>query len=278
MEQLEFDSSIPSLPYAIDALLDSLTDENMGFAELAETISHFPDIVSRLIVLANSAWASPTETIVDLQRVCARLGFSMVRSISIAMVISGAFNPERCKGFIPQRYWTTSLLAAQLIPVLISNSSLRPVTGLESIKTASLLHNIGILWLADNLPNETSQAFTAVHRDPNLSLREALQRYAGMDYCLVGGCLCRAWRFPDLLLLSLEHQANLEYRGDLQDEVHLVGAAARMVSSISVNDREPVIALLAKRIGVNAEQADAIYGFLDLQQGAAQGMARTLFS
>ncbi len=277
MRRLEADSSIPSLPYAVDVLLDSLADENMDFSHLAETVGNFPDITARLIFLANSAWACPTKAIVELERVCARLGFSMVRSISIAMVVSSAFDASRCPGFVPERYWTTALLSARLIPMLIRRGHLSPLQSPESLTTAGLLHNIGLLWLADNMPDQTSQALAAVEADPTISLRDALLDTAGLDYCMVGACMARVWQFPDLLVVSMENHADPHYRGELQDEVHLVGSAARMVSSLKLEDSNETVAALASNLGVSSQDTDSLYEFLKAQQVSVGEMARTLF-
>ncbi len=276
MRRLEADSSIPSLPYAVDELLDSLSDEKMGFRELAHTVSHFPDICSRLIFLANSAWASPMEAIADLERVCARLGFSLVRSISIAMVISSAFDVSRCPGFSPERYWTSSLLSARLLPILKKRTRIEPDSTLETVSTACLLHNIGLLWLADNLPAETAKALSGYDANPQKSLRDNLLDVCDLDFGVVGACMASAWGFPQSLVLAMEHQFDADYSGELQNDVKLVGASTCLVADLHHSNCEERDKRL-EDLGVNDSEVESLIEFMIVQERILGDMAKSLF-
>ncbi|MFV9615600.1 MAG: HDOD domain-containing protein, partial [Gammaproteobacteria bacterium] len=103
---------IPILPPGVSILFKTLTDDSIGFIELARIIEKFPSIAARLIAVANSSWSSPVTPITSLEMACSRLGFDVVRSTSIALAVAAPFDSNRCPAFNAKYFWTTSLLAA----------------------------------------------------------------------------------------------------------------------------------------------------------------------
>ncbi len=142
---------LPSLPAGAPYLLKSLTNENIDFAELASVVEKFPGIAGKLISLVNSAWSAPATEVTSLEDTCSRLGLGVVRSTSIALAVAAPFNSTRCPSFDLEYYWCSVLLAADAASRLAGvSSSIRdfePATA----RAAGLLHNLGLLWLADRL-------------------------------------------------------------------------------------------------------------------------------
>ena len=77
----------------------------------------------KLISLANSVWSAPTDEVSSLENACARLGFGVVRSTSIAIAVAAPFNPSTCPAFDLEYYWCSVLLTADVASRLVSVSS-----------------------------------------------------------------------------------------------------------------------------------------------------------
>ena len=232
MIDIEHGEQIPALSAGVTDLLRALTDEQITFAELREKISHFPSITSRILFLANSAWAAPLVPISSLDLACSKVGISVIRSVSLAMSIAAPFNPVRCKGFDSRTYWLSSLLVAETAKILATKVNSIPEECHSSLHTAGVLHNIGLIWLADRFPQLTSTALTNARIHPQQSIGVALHQHAGLGYADISGKLAEAWNFPELLVTTLTHHNNAKYNGPHADAVHTIGLATKLVDQL----------------------------------------------
>lgn len=108
LEQAKENTNLPSLSKNINKLLQSITDPNKNYKQLAEIVMQFPEISTRLIFLANSAWTAPKTPITSVEQACSILGHSIVKSISFGVSISSAFDTRKCPNFKANHFWYTS--------------------------------------------------------------------------------------------------------------------------------------------------------------------------
>jgi len=197
---------LPVLPPGVRYLLDALSDENMDFVELAKVMGRFPSIAARIISVANSAWSSPVAKIDSLEMACARLGFGVVRSMAIALAVSAPFDLHACPAFAPEHFWTSAMLSADgaewLVPLMTSGQVLEPQTA----RTAGLLHNLGLLLLADRMPEQTNAALAAAAPGVERAVMARIREQCGIGYDEAGGCLGAAWELPPMLVDAMRHR------------------------------------------------------------------------
>lgn len=270
--------NLPSLTKNIHVLMQSLADENMDYRQLAEVIKHYPDITARLIFLANSPWSAPISPISSIAQACSRLGVPIVKSISIAMSIAFSFDTRKCPFFSKVQFWTTSLLVAEGASMLASKIP-DHATDLGLVQTAGVLHNLGLLWLADNLPVETDKAFQMITGEScSLSVIDALRQCTGTDYCEIGGMIARHLKFPDILIATMENHLNPGYQGPSCEISLLVGSAAYMASALCKQaDEIPAIPQL-ELLGLDSSTQTLTYQKLSSNFEKTCGLAKTLFS
>ena len=268
---------VPVLPKGAPYLLNSVTDENISFIELAQIVERFPTIAGQLIALANSAWSSPVNTISSLVMACSRLGFDVVRSTSIALAVSAPFNPSRCPGFNAEDFWTSALMtadaASRLAPEVSSLGGLEPSTA----RTAGLLHNLGLLWLADGLPDEVNQAISLTKQHPPKSLGQALSELIGIDDAQAGGYLGSVWNLPQQFVMAMAHCFEPNFRGSHWETANLVGMAVCLVSAVRQDAPCPVLDIRLQRLGIGTSAAEKVFLQLQRQFEKIQDLAETLF-
>ncbi len=270
---------LPVLPPGVPYLLKALADENIDFQELEIILGRFPSIVARLLSLANSSWVSPQVPVTSLKWACSLSGQNLVRSVSIALSVSSPFDPTRCPGFDSEHFWCTALLAADGAVLLASSTESNKTFDARALHTAGLLHNLGLLWLADNKPKETARAFRLVAADDEKHVAQCLQDIVGMDYCEVGGCLGRAWSLPDIFVTIMEHQGNSNYTGVNWWDSTVVGVAANMVSArLKGLDCPPEDSLRLEQLNIKRAQRDEVYVQLIEKMNDTRELARILFS
>ncbi len=276
LQRLNF-KHIPVLPPGAPYLLKALTDESLSFVELAEVIERYPTIAARLISLANSAWSSPVSEIQSTEMACSRLGFDVVRSASIALAVSAPFDTSRCPDFDTRFFWCTSLLAADgvswLSKVMKSGDIEHP-----SARAAGLVHNLGLLLLADQMPDEVDQAIKLITKDENMQLGEALLYILGFDHCDAGRELGVAWEMPELLVNALDYRLDEENQDDAADIAILVDITVSMLRSLQHSRPWAIPQAQLERLQISQADASEVFERLSSQLPEVQELAHTLFS
>lgn len=271
-------TQLPTLPHGLPYLLQILAAENLNNRSLAKIIAHFPSIATRLIFVANSAWAAPRVPIENLDLACARLGLSLVQGISIALCVTSSFDTKHCVAFDFERCWATALLVADGAAGLKSCLPKPNAVDEKTLHTAGLLHNLGLLCLAGKCPEKTSQALEMAAADDHVSTLEALRATVGTDYCEVGGVLGRAWSLPPVLVTVMEQHHNPVYAGPEFQSALLVGYAAEMVSALSHGIEYRPKTSRERHSTFNSSDLDEVYLMLTDKLDEYRELARTLFA
>lgn len=229
---------IPALQAGVPQLLKKLSQDDVELTELSNAIAEFPSISSRLLFLANSAWSAPVVPIDNIQLACSKLGLSVIRSVSIALSIATPFNPLLCKTFEPYRYWLNALMVGDITRSLASEIEAIPESQTATLQTAGILHNIGLLWLADRLPSETARALSDYLSNPLVSLDHHLSNHCNFGYCAVNGKLASAWNFPPLLHNAIQYHNSPEFNGDFYQQTHTIGLATAICEHLLIEDSQ----------------------------------------
>lgn len=277
LDTLAQGARLPVLPSGTIHLLSRLADENLLHDELAAMLEQFPTITARLLSVANSPWSAPSVPVDSLQVACARLGFETVRAITIAITVSAPFNPLRCVEFDARRYWCSALLVADA-----AEHVARLVRGTEAIevptaRTAGLLHNLGLLWLADCLPLKTGEALRAVAEDETgtLTVNRALCGTCGIGHNDAGVALADAWNLPGTVRAAMNYHDPLNVDPTMKGLTRIIASAAGMVSQLYRQDPVPVHPAFGG-LDLDVDELNRIYGILRTNFITRQRLAETL--
>ncbi len=276
-ELIHSGTQLSVLPAAVPELLAVLGDEEISFPELAKKIAEFPTVAARLMFLANSSWAAPVAEITSLEMACAKLGLALVKSVSISLAIAAPFDPGKCPAFRSDRFWSTALLVAEGAAALARRSDQFGEEALGSVHTAALLHNLGLLWLADNMPEAANGAFEQTNENPELSLAEVLRAHCGADHARIGGCLAQAWEFPAMIESAMQNHLDADYAGAHWQIALVTGLAAAMAHcldhQLEYRLEDPRVA----RLGIEPAEAVEVFEHLEQRHERVREMVRVLF-
>jgi HD-like signal output (HDOD) protein len=187
--------SVPSLPSLYAELLKEMRSEDASLERAGEIVAKDPGMSAKMLHLVNSAFfglqrqiASPTEAVVYL-------GIETIKTLVLCLQVFSQFDPAKIRacnlGQVWQHSWQTGVMARRLCAAEARNAKLA-----EQAFTAGLLHDIGKLVLAANLP-EIYQAACVLAQHKGITQTEMELETFGSSHAQVGGFLLGLWGLPD---------------------------------------------------------------------------------
>ncbi len=278
VEQKLSGEALPVLPANTTRLLKNLADDDIDIERLTQTIELFPSISGRLVALANSAWSAPVEEITSLERAIARLGLAVVKSTSLAMAIASPFDKNKCPEFDTVYFWYCSFLTAEiathihgLMPDMLRHD-------VATLRTAGLIHNLGLLLLADKYPVVVSTAIRQKQAGEYSSLIDALTAELGFDYTHAGRYLAISWSMPPVLTRVLASYPDSDFNGLYWEEVNAVGLANSIALDVQDKQQRTLEDPRLVRLGVSIDDVQQLYARFEIEKENMQQLAEELFS
>ncbi len=214
---------LPSLPAVVSDLLASFANDDIDIEHVARQIAHDQALAARVLRVANSSFYGLQNKVATIHEAVVVLGFRAVRSMVLAIGMSGLLRADRCRGFDANAYQLHGIGVAMAALELAGPAGVNRDLGF----TAGLLHDIGKLALAANFPVEYAEVL--VYRKKHDCFTVVAERdLLGIDHCEVGGLLAEAWHFPAALREAVTgHHAPAANTADsLANLVHVADVTA----------------------------------------------------
>jgi putative nucleotidyltransferase with HDIG domain len=199
--QLKKLPSPPELFFRIAQALDAAE----SLDTIGDLIGRDVAITAKLLQLVNSAAFGLGSRISDPQEAVLHLGLETTKSLILLAHCFSYFNDLKARDFSADELWQHSLRVSQLAAA-IATAEKASVEVIEACRTAGLLHDLGKIGLAANLPKQFSEA-VALSRAENVPLWEAETRVLGASHAEAGAALLATWGLvPELVeALALHH-------------------------------------------------------------------------
>ncbi len=185
---------LPSPEESYGRVVQELQSPNADLATVAELIAQDPAMAARVLQLANSAaYGLPTEDADPRAAVC-ELGLANVRSLLLLAHTYSNFSKAAGAGFSVSELWRHSQATARLAAALARADGADAAAATQAA-TAGLLHDLGKLALAVNLPDHWRRVVELVKAGA-LPSWQAEQQVFGTTHGEVGGWLLGVWGLP----------------------------------------------------------------------------------
>jgi HD-like signal output (HDOD) protein/ActR/RegA family two-component response regulator len=212
--------TVPSLPALYVELMKEMRAESASLQKAGEIIARDPGMTAKILQLANSAYLGYTRQVSCPEEAILYLGVETIKALVLSLQIFTYFDRARIKAFNLVQLWKHSCGTGGLAKriCLAENQDSRIV---EQAFTGGVLHDIGKLVLAANLPDQYQEACSlALIR--NLTITEAEQEVFGASHADVGGFLLNLWGLPDAVVESVA----LHHRPDRSHHLHFTPTTA----------------------------------------------------
>ena len=198
--------SLPSAPLLYIQLTKELRKPNVHVSQVAEIIQQDTGMSAKLLQVVNSAFFGFAASIADVQEAVARLGFQTIKSLAL---MAGAFNTpsalKKIDGFSLDELQRHSLYSASLAKRLLTDQVEK-----DYAVTAALLHDLGKLVLASQMPEQLAAVLEIVRSDGR-PLIEVEKQIIGASHAQIGGCLLGLWGVPEEIVeaVTYHHEPKL---------------------------------------------------------------------
>jgi HD-like signal output (HDOD) protein len=150
---------LPSFPVLYLEIMKAIEEPNTPMAEIQFLITKDPGLTAKILQVANSAAMGAGERISDPSLAVQQLGLNMVRSLALSAHVFASFTAAQRINFPVNALWEHLMKCADTARAIMQAEGAGPVQ-VEAAHTASMLHDIGKLMLADSLPTEFQQVLS----------------------------------------------------------------------------------------------------------------------
>jgi HD-like signal output (HDOD) protein len=192
--------SVPSLPASYLELMEELDSSDPSIRDIAAIVSRDAAMTAKVLQVANSVLFSRGGVTSPKQAII-RLGLTTLKALVLYVHVFSAFNVSLEKQFGLAHLWDHSV-ATSLLAKRIAEEEGRDKTFVDPAFTGGLMHDLGKIILAANVPNEYAEVFEAAWRE-QMSV-EAMERdRLGVTHAEIGAYLVGLWGLPDQIVETL---------------------------------------------------------------------------
>jgi HD-like signal output (HDOD) protein len=211
-------NALPSFPSLYVEIMKELNAEDPSIENITAVISLDPSMTAKILQVVNSAVFGLAHKISSPAEAVMYLGIGMVRSLAISAHIFSRFDRTHLKGMSVSQLWEHSMKSA-LLARSIMRLEKAEASDVEDAYTAGMLHDIGKLMLADNLPAHYKLA-VELAGERQISLHEAEFEIFGATHAGAAGYLLGLWGLPAPIVEAVAfhhspHDSNLPKFGPL---------------------------------------------------------------
>jgi HD-like signal output (HDOD) protein/ActR/RegA family two-component response regulator len=206
---------LPSLPSTYFEVLKQVESPGSSAQNVGEVISRDPVVTARLLQMVNSAAVALSQKITDPVDAVSLLGMETVKSLVLCLQVFSQNDEAKKAGISFDRLWAHSFSVANIARriVMFQNGDTRMA---NDAFTAGLLHDVGRIVVASNLPQEYAAVIAAARKNAR-ALNEEEAAQLGVTHAEVGAYLLSLWGMPAPLVeaAALHHTPSHTFAREL---------------------------------------------------------------
>ncbi|MBD0316525.1 MAG: HDOD domain-containing protein [Nitrospiraceae bacterium] len=200
--------NLPSLPAIYQDLLEEIHSRDASLKKIAKIISGDLAMVSKILQLVNSAFFGLRATVANPEQAVALLGSETIKSLVLSMQVFSQFEGTALPGFSLDALWQHGIATSTSARRIAKEEGV-PQSVVDDSFTAGLLHDIGLLLLVTNKPEEYKKVL-ALRREKHLPEWQAEQEIFGTTHAEVGAHLLSLWGVGETIVeaVAFHHRPN----------------------------------------------------------------------
>ena len=241
-------TALPSLPTIYNELMDELRSEDCSIECVAELISEDVAMTTNLLKFVNSSFFGLPRRIETPRQAATMLGLDLVKSLVLSAGVFSQFDSSRIQGFSLEQFVDHSLSVSSLAQRIARDCGLDKSQSSNALM-AGVLHDVGLLILAANLPDEFGEALARAEQDEK-PLWEVEVDCLGVSHADVSAYLLDLWNFPAEIVEAVAfHQVPSQFPGVEAGPLLAVHVANALTEVCSIRP-DPLDRDYLERVGV----------------------------
>jgi HD-like signal output (HDOD) protein len=189
---------VPSLPQLYTQIMRVLQNPAAEMEDIAVPLTQDPALCAKLLKTVNSALFGLSNPVASAYEAVMYLGVERTKSLVLFSQLISQVNTFRCRRFSIDALWHHSLRSAAFARWITQEEGCEMPLADEAF-TAGLLHDVGRLLLAANLPDLYDFALNLVTQGKH-DLVAAETQVFGITHGEIGACLLGMWGLPVSIL------------------------------------------------------------------------------
>ena len=196
---------LPTLPDVLLQLNRVLQSKSVTIGTVNTIIERDPALTAKILKLANSSYYGLSYRIDTIKRAITVLGFNTIRNLAVTVSIFNIFEKNGHPFIDIKTMWHHSIGCAIASKALLYK---REDLLQEKAFICGILHDIGKIFIFQNLPHDADKILKKLKEVKSLSQWEVEQELLGFDHTLLGSLIAEKWHFPKELAcgISLHHK------------------------------------------------------------------------
>jgi HD-like signal output (HDOD) protein len=190
--------TLPSLPSVYRELMDILHADNASVEQAARIIAKDVGMVTKVLQVVNSPLYGLRGRVSNPTQAVALLGLNSLKSLALSTKVFAQFDQKKLPFFSLESLWQHGMTTAIHARAIAKEEAAEQAMA-EDAFTAGLLHDVGTLVLASNLPHQYRDML-AIMQDQGLSEWVAEREVFGATHADVGGYLLGQWSLSQTIV------------------------------------------------------------------------------
>ncbi len=234
---------LPSLPLLYTQVNTELAKPDGSIEFIGRLIAKDPAMTAKILQAVNSADFALSRQILDPKEAVMHLGAERTKSVLLLASVCVQLNNAKCEGFSHEKLWMHSM-ATGASASAITMAETKDAKMADMAFTAGLLHDVGKLLLASNLPDQYVQIFSQSNRR-KLPAREIELEAFGATHAELAACLLGNWGLP-LTILEAIAWHHCPIRGD--DKSFSLVTAVHAANAIEYEKKDDIADIFESQI------------------------------
>lgn len=218
--------NLPVLPEAISKLLQVVADVKSQAKDVSKIIERDPSLATRFMRQVNSPFYGFSGRVSTIQHAVVIMGFDAVKNLAMGISIAKMSRKGSDPVLDEKSFWEHSVgvgIVARYIAKEIGYPS--P----EEMLLAGLMHDIGKLILADNIPREYKRVIKEA-KEKEEEIYKSEKKILGASHAELGEWFTKEHRFPPVLsaCVGYHHEPNSQSSGKFIKAVRVIYLADQL--------------------------------------------------
>jgi putative nucleotidyltransferase with HDIG domain len=200
---------LPSPPQLYFEVVKALQSPDASLETVGALIARDPAMTAKILQLVNSAVFGLKRTVASPAEAVMYLGIDTTKSVILLAHSFSYFDQVKDTGFSVENLWRHSIRTGNFARWIAGAEGVDQAQ-VEEAYTAGMLHDLGKLALAANLPRQYSEA-AMLAASRNLPLWEAEEQALGANHAELGASMLAIWGLPVAIIeaVALHHQPGI---------------------------------------------------------------------